>query len=177
MDTTLTARLGGAGLLLVLLLAGCASTPGNIRPATEAKPTVRVGATDSVGVRVLVAPGVALEDHEKLRLESRVREKIDAIKARNDRNAPPLSFRVDVEVTKYEKGNAFARAMLAGLGAMQIEATIRVFTMPEERKVAEFTADKTFAWGGIYGGSTSMEDVEHGFAEGIAEATVNPTGK
>jgi hypothetical protein len=49
--------------------------------------------------------------------------------------------------------------------------------MPEERKVAEFTADKTFAWGGIYGGSTSMEDVEHGFAEGIAEATVNPTGK
>ncbi len=29
---------------------------------------------------------------------------------------------------------------------------------------------KTFAWGGIYGGVTRMEDVEQGLAGGIATA-------
>ena len=35
--------------------------------------------------------------------------------------------------------------------------------------LGEYEVKKTFAWGGIYGASTKIEDVEAGFAEGVAD--------
>jgi hypothetical protein len=35
----------------------------------------------------------------------------------------------------------------------------------------EFDMQKTFAWGGVYGASTSIEEIEDTFADGVA-ATV-----
>ena len=63
--------------------------------------------------------------------------------------------------------------MLVGLGQIHIDAKASVFLLPERMKVSEFDIDKTFAWGGIYGGPTSIEDVEHGFAEGVAQAVTS----
>jgi hypothetical protein len=42
--------------------------------------------------------------------------------------------------------------------------------LPAHDRVEEFAVQKTFAWGGIYGASTTMEDIEQSFAEGIANA-------
>ena len=177
----LTGRCHGiaTSFILASVLAACANTPGNIRPATTAAPVadVRFKPTDSVRVRVTSASDVSMADYEKQRVESRVREKIDALKVKTEKSGDAATYRVDVQVTKYEKGNAFARALLAGLGAMQIEATVRIYTLPAEKLLAEFTVDKTFAWGGIYGASTSMEDVEQGFAQAIGEGTTGPPAK
>ena len=82
-------------------------------------------------------------------------------------------FEIPVLVTRYDKGNAFARFMLAGLGQIHIDGKVSVLLLPDRKKVAEFDIDKTFAWGGIYGGVTSIEDVEQGFAEGVAKAVTN----
>jgi hypothetical protein len=60
--------------------------------------------------------------------------------------------------------------MLAGLGQIHVDATIRLLELPDNKKVGEFTVNKTFAWGGLYGGATSIEDVEKGFADGVAAA-------
>jgi hypothetical protein len=43
--------------------------------------------------------------------------------------------------------------------------------MPAHTLVEEFDMQKTFAWGGIYGASTSIEEIEDTFADGVA-ATV-----
>jgi hypothetical protein len=41
---------------------------------------------------------------------------------------------------------------------------------PGNEKISDFLVAKTFAWGGIYGASTSMEDIERTFADGVAAA-------
>ena len=38
-----------------------------------------------------------------------------------------------------------------------------------------FTIKKSFAWGGIYGGAVSMEDIERTFADGVAAAVTGQT--
>ena len=87
----------------------------------------------------------------------------------NSSNDRANKIRIEVVLKRYEKGNAFARAMLAGLGQIHIEGTVKVINCENENKICEFELDKTFAWGGIYGASTSMEDIERTFADGIAE--------
>ena len=63
--------------------------------------------------------------------------------------------------------------MLAGIGRIHVDAKVTVYALPNRKKKAEFDIDKTFAWGGIYGAVTSIEDVEQGFADGVAEAVTN----
>jgi len=77
---------------------------------------------------------------------------------------------VDVTITRYEKGSAFARAMLAGLGQIHMDGNVTLYSMPAHTVVEDFSVQKTFAWGGIYGGTTTIEDIEQSFAEGIANA-------
>jgi uncharacterized protein DUF4410 len=75
---------------------------------------------------------------------------------------------VDLHLSRYDKGNAFARAMLVGLGQIHIDGKVDIYQMPDHTLVGEFDLKKTFAWGGIYGAATSMEDIEDTFADGVA---------
>jgi hypothetical protein len=128
-----------------------------------------VGRDDKVVVNVRPAPGVAVDEVARQRVAQRVNQKIDELKRKAAPSPLPRDYEVDVRLTRYEEGNAFARAMLAGLGQMHVDAHITVFLLPDRIKVAEFDVEKTFAWGGIYGASMSIEDVEEGFAGGVAE--------
>jgi hypothetical protein len=58
--------------------------------------------------------------------------------------------------------------MLAGLGQIHIDANVKILTGSNKQKLADFTLTKTFAWGGIYGAATSMQDIEKTFATGVA---------
>lgn len=115
---------------------------------------------------------VAMIDTEKQRLAQLIASKLDAKKRENTSAAEPEYYEFEVMIIRYEKGNAFARFMMAGLGQIHINAHVSVFTLPTREKYAEFDIDKTFAWGGILGASTKIEDVEPAFAEGIANAVV-----
>ncbi len=79
----------------------------------------------------------------------------------------PGEVKVDMNFTAYDPGNAFARFMLAGLGQIHIAATVRLIDVTSGNVVASYSVAKTFAWGGVYGGSTTIEDVEDGFAESV----------
>jgi hypothetical protein len=114
--------------------------------------------------------GVAIEELEKQRLAQRIQEKIEMFKMSNPDSGDKREFELTVFMTRYEKGNAFARAMIAGLGRIHLDARVEVFRLPGREKVAEFEINKMFAWGGVYGAVTTVEDVEKGFAEGVAEA-------
>lgn len=158
----------GAGFLL----AGCATTSPNAKFREALPKDQYLRASDTASVKVEAGDGVAIEEFEKQRLAQRIQAKIDAQKI-NNVSSGKREFEIAVLVTRYDKGNAFARAMLAGLGQIHIDAKVSVFPLPERKKVAEFDIDKTFAWGGIYGAVTKIEDVEQGFAEGVANAVTN----
>ena len=57
--------------------------------------------------------------------------------------------------------------MQAGLGQIHIAANVQLIDATSGNVTASYVVKKTFAWGGIYGGSTSIEDVETGFAASV----------
>ena len=73
-----------------------------------------------------------------------------------------------IHFTLFDRGNAFARAMLAGLGQIRIEATVYIID-PSGQQVGQYEVSKDFSFGGIYGAATTVEDVEDGFAKSVAE--------
>jgi hypothetical protein len=159
----------GAGLVL----SGCATTSPNAAFRQALPKAQRLGANDTANVKIEAAEGVFIDEYEKQRLARNILGKIDMQKLQNPDSSGKREYEIAVLLTRYEKGNAFARFMLAGLGQIHIDAKASVFQLPERMKVSEFDIDKTFAWGGIYGGMTSIEDVEHGFAEGVAQAVTS----
>jgi hypothetical protein len=75
-----------------------------------------------------------------------------------------------ITFTRYDGGNAFARFMLAGLGQIYIEGDVVLLDSQTMQVVAKYKVSKDFSFGGIYGGSTTIRDVEKGFARSVAEA-------
>jgi len=164
-------------LLLVVCIAGFYGCAGTAPTAEFRKPISdlhRLCPDDEVSVKITAAKGVSMNDSNRLRLESVLTE---AIKTRKKsvpcEKSVKRSFVLDSTIVRYEKGNAVARLMLAGLGQIHLDGEFSLFVMPrEDQSVAEFSVQKTFAWGGLYGGITRIEDVEPAFAESVAEAIV-----
>lgn len=159
-----------AGMLAAMGLTGCAGTPPTAEFSHQIVPAARVSSPDTVKVSVDAADGLKILPEEKERIAEKLAMKIDARKVANSAAGAARVYEVELHLTRYDKGNAFARAMLAGLGQIHIEGVVTVFQMPEHTAVGEFTLKKTFAWGGIYGAATSMEDIEDTFADGVAAA-------
>lgn len=153
------------------LMLGCAGTPPH---AKFSQPTVigsQIAASDTVDVAIEAAEKVTLLPSGRDRVAEKIKMKIDERKVKNPAAPAPRAMHVVLYVTRYDKGNAFARAMMAGLGQIHLDGTISVYQMPDHTLLEKFDLEKTFAWGGIYGSATSMEDIEDTFADGVA-ATV-----
>ncbi len=75
--------------------------------------------------------------------------------------------------TRFDHGSAIARFILIGLGQIHIDADVTL-EQPDGTVVAKYKVKKTFAWGGMIGGTTSFEDVEEGFAKSVAEVVKTP---
>ena len=157
--------------LAAIALAGCASTAPKPQFSHEIVSDARVKAGDTTVVKVDAPEDVKILPMEKERMAEKIQQKIDARKSTNVAVGAANSYSVELYLTRYQKGNAFARAMLVGLGQIHIDGKVDVYQMPAHTLVGEFDLKKTFAWGGIYGGVTSMEDIETTFADGVA-ATV-----
>lgn len=168
-----TVLAASAGILAVLLTAGCAGTAPKPQFSHAFVSDTRVTATDEVQVEVSSASNVSMLPEDKVRLAQKIKLKIDAKRLANLRTGEPRTYQIDLVLSRYEKGSAFARAMLAGLGQIHIEGVAHVYQMPEHVLVGEFDLAKTFAWGGIYGASTTMDDIENTFADGVAAAVTD----
>jgi len=161
-------------LLTALTITGCASSPPQASFSTTPAPQAQIDANDTVTVTLEANNDVVIERHERERLTDRILRQINTQKSESGTTGSQKSYAVDVVLSQYERGNAFARFMLAGLGQIHIEGNVTVYELPARTKVSAFEIEKTFAWGGYYGGSTRIDDVEPAFAEGIATAVTNP---
>jgi hypothetical protein len=164
-------------ILSTALLAACAGTPPKANFGHDPASQYRVDADDRPQVTVDAAPGVDLLDIDKQRMAQVIASKLEDRRMRNLANNDARDCVVAVTITRYQRGNAFARAMLAGLGQIHIDGAVKVFVGADREKVSEFTIAKTFAWGGIYGSSTSMEDIERTFSDGLAAALTGQEDK
>jgi hypothetical protein len=171
MNVCLNRILASSSIALALTLsAGCAGTTPKAQFSREIVPESRIASLDSVQVNVNAANDVAILPAEMDRLAQEIKRLVDAKKTANPRVGESKAYELDLQLSRYEKGSKFARAMLAGLGQIHIDGRVSVYQNPGHALVGEFGVAKTFAWGGMYGASTSMEDIEVTFADGIADA-------
>jgi hypothetical protein len=148
--------------------SGCATTTPKAEYSKDLTTQYRIDADDHPQVNVTASAGVEITDLEKQRIAQLIGSDLEAQRLRNAANSDPEDCIVEVNITRYQKGNAFARAMLAGLGQIHVDANVKVLAGSSKQKLADFNLTKTFAWGGIYGAATSMEDIEKTFANGVA---------
>lgn len=156
--------------LALVLLVGCASSAPKANFSRAIATESKVMATDNITVNVEAANGVEMLPSDKTILSEIIKQKVDQRKVSNMREGEKRDYEVDLKVTRFQKGNAFARAMLAGLGQIHLDAEVTLLRLPDRKEEGKFTMAKTFAWGGIYGASTSMEDIEKTFGDGVAAA-------
>jgi hypothetical protein len=152
--------------LLGLLLAGCAgsvSAPTPVQPlAADQRANLHISA-----VSADAAPGVEMSDGDLDMICAKV-------KSYAQTEAPGVisdagqGLKMQLHFTKFERGSAFARAMLAGLGQIRIEATVSLVDA-SGTTVGQYAVSKDFSIGGVVGASTTVEDVEEGFAKSVVE--------
>jgi len=163
------------GVFLMVYISGCATTVPKVSFSRQIVPKSRIASTDDAKVKIEVGTDVKIQESEKTRIAETIEQKIASLKIMNSRNGEKKMYEVDLLLTRYDKGNAFARAMLAGLGQIHIDGEVKLIELPERKLVGEFSIKKTFAWGGVYGAGTKIEDIEKAFADGVASALTGQT--
>lgn len=168
-----------AGMITVArLLSACAGSTGSYRATVAPVPALSAASYDFLEVAVEADEGIRITDAERERIGSRIGWYLEE----DCPAAPALAkdgtadLRAHVRLTRYEGGNALARAILAGLGQIHIDAQLELTEGKTGELLGRYDISKTFAWGGIYGGITRLEDVEHGFARAVVAAICEAVG-
>lgn len=158
----ITFRLLAVGTLGALL-AGCAgdaSRPVTLQPFEQNAP-LRLA-----DVNVDADPSVQMSEGDLGLVGQKVRTYIEA-ESPGVFGSGPDALTMKIHFTRFDRGDAFARAMMAGLGQIKIDATV-VLDDAAGKQVGAYNVSKDFAFGGVIGATTTVEDVEEGFAKSVA---------
>lgn len=145
------------------LLVSCASSAP---PARFSQPLSNIiGAEDNVQTTVNSTGN--MQDSDAQRLEAKITDQVRALAL--PKGGKGSTFDVVVNITRYDRGNAAARAFLPGTGDLNIEGIVSVYQVPSRTKTGEFTLSKSFGMPGLYGLVTTMDTIENAFAQAVAE--------
>lgn len=180
-------RLRGSGLRVAAmaaaaLLSACASTPGSIEAVTPVADRAALATYDTLVIEASATPTAQCTAADLDRIAQLTKAKLDELAPTRFRTvavatsgqapatgaAPYLN--ADLTLNTYERGSAAGRFMMAGVGQMRISGDLALSEQPGDRALGRYNVDKQFAWGGIYGAMTDMEDIEAAFAEATAKA-------
>ena len=75
---------------------------------------------------------------------------------------------VRVELPQYKPGSAAARTLLAGTGSAHLNIKVTLIDAESGDELTTFAEERTFAWGGLYGGSRGITLMEENAAKEIA---------
>jgi len=158
-------------LCVVLNLSACADSlapPVAVQALTvEKQKDIHVS---EIGAEA--APGVPIAQFEIDRIVQRIKAEINGQMPNALISAPSSgglqAVKMQVVITQYDRGNSFARFMLAGLGQIRIDGDVLLLDGASGEVVARYRVSKDFSFGGYYGASTKIEDVEVGFARSVA---------
>ena len=172
-------------LVLALFTTGCAGAAASVRPIDAASSRQDLSQYRALGLRMIKADSATMSSQDLDRILARIVTVIQAkqparfseVNGPTTGDAASAVLDVTVTVTRYDEGSAFARAMLAGLGQIHIDGTVSLRDRARDVPLGEYEVNKTFAWGGVYGASTSIRDVEEGFAQGVATLILGEESK
>ncbi len=175
-----------------LMLAGCAGdTPRPVTVQAFENPEQPLEGYSHVIVTCEAMQGVDMPEREQQRVASMVKRELESRAPgrfvfpkpeEESKGTAPTSEQPDMKEPKtavmkilfieYDEGSAFARLMIAGAGQIRIDTDVTLRDKATYELLGQYEVSKQFALGGIYGGTTDVEDVEEGLAKGIAEILV-----
>ncbi|WP_395749451.1 hypothetical protein [Prosthecobacter sp.] len=85
----------------------------------------------------------------------------------------PRRYHAEVNITRYTGGNFFARTLLPGSGQIRTEGTVTLYQMPRRVPVGEFSINKHFMIGGLYGATVSRYTISDAFSKAVAKTLCN----
>jgi hypothetical protein len=157
---------------LAFLMAGCATTQGSYHISSPPPGEVKLSKYSNLYVDVTCSRGL-LSPSDMNRIKNLIVENVPAqcsgkFKCVDQPAQGADAILAKVNITKYEEGNSLARFMLAGLGQMHIFADVTLSDYTSGDVLFQSEVKKTFAWGGMYGGTAQITDIEEGFAKAVA---------
>lgn len=162
----------------LVFLSGCAGSPGSIQTLQALEPDTDLRGFTTLFLSVSAKPDVSLDEVGFSRLRDQI---VQEIQQHPDNHfahiqvapAEGPGLEADLVLTQYDEGNAGMRFILAGLGAMAMEGDLTLRDGATQQVLRQQRVSKVFAWGGIYGAITTIQDVEVGFGKAVAEALVS----
>jgi hypothetical protein len=152
------------------LLAGCA---GSVSKPLALQPLEQNAPLRLSDVSADAEQGVRMSEGDLGLISQKVKSYIEAESPDVFGNASD-ALKMKIHFTRFDRGDAFARAMMAGLGQIKIDATVMLDDVGG-KQVAAYNVSKDFAFGGLVGATTTVEDVEEGFAKSVAEIVKHPS--
>ncbi len=162
-------------VFIASFLSGCASTGGSHELVSTPMSSSQASKFSDLQITVQPENNVYLSQEDTDRITRLIVADIKTdnpsrFKSINSATPSPTTLQASVAIKRYEEGSAFARAMLAGLGQIHIDADVTLSDFSNKEKLAQYEVTKTFAWGGLYGGFTGIEDAEVGFCKAVADS-------
>jgi hypothetical protein len=160
-------------VLAVLIASGCATTKGSYHLVNPPNDYLKIAKLGDLVVEVNCNNDIPLSPYDKDRIMNLIVQNIRKEYPQRFKTISPTipgagTLYAAVMIKRYDEGSAFARFMLAGLGQMHIDADVALANGETKEPIAKYEVSKTFAWGGAYGGSTGIRDIEDGFAKAVA---------
>ena len=156
-----------AAFAVAAMLAGCAgsvSAPITVQAmSAEQKAALKIAdiSTDADG-------SLKSSEGEFGFIAQKVRAHIDAEKPGVIAAGAPGALHMKIHFTAFDRGDTLARGMLIGMGQIRIAATVSLVDA-SGATAAVYQVSKDFALGGVIGATTTVDDVEDGFAKSVAE--------
>ncbi len=147
--------------VFLFIITGCATQPMVWQKA---------GALDmSKGCNVKVSASCKMPQRDIEYLQSDIQREASAV-LQGSKDIPD-AYNMTVNITKYDKGNAFARFMLIGLGQMYLDGDIEIQQGNPPDLVRQGQFKKNYCVGGIVGGLATMEkDMLPKVSESVSDA-------
>lgn len=151
--------------LLALLAAAACNAPAAAASLPATLPYA--GGAAEIDVRSETSD-MALFDRDRERLAGKIAARLRGGTEPADTSSG--TYRIDVAITNYDRGNKYIRSMLAGPGQIHTDTRVKVFHLPDDRDLGVFTVSRTYAPSGIYGSTSNIEEIEDAFADSVAQA-------
>ena len=160
-----------AAMAALFFLSACAGSVAPPDVIQSIQKTTNFEQYSKLTVVAEAAPGVPIVEEAKSRIIGLVRQEVSKKypKYFSADTGNSSTLKLNMLFKSYDEGNAFARAMLAGLGQIHIDADVTLTDDVTNQTIGKFKVSKQFAFGGIVGAATDIKDVEAGFATSVAE--------
>lgn len=153
----------------IFLFMGCRTTSTAVKSDTFAQYkslVIQLSATEEAGI----------PDDAQSRIKGYIKQQIrreccpNRFKSISEGPAGPQDLLMTVRITEYNRGSRAARFWVGmGAGRMKIEGVVELKDGATGNKLASEEISDTYSGGGVVGAAASMDNVEDGFAEKVAD--------